>query len=71
MRWATRCNQPANASLRPTAVTKREFELRAGESEIEVKELPDGVPFFTKQFVLRQSGRVVLEVRFEPARGRP
>jgi hypothetical protein len=52
-------------------VTKREFELRAGESEIEVKELPDGVPFFTKQFVLRQCGKVVVEVRFEAAKSRP
>ncbi len=51
--------------------TQREFELRAGASEIEVKELPNGQPFFTKQFVLRQGGRAVVDVRFEAAKGRP
>jgi serine/threonine protein kinase len=47
---------------------KREFELRACGDEIEVKELPDGVPFFTKQFVLRRGGKVVVDVRFEAAK---
>jgi serine/threonine protein kinase len=51
--------------------TNREFELRACEAEIQVKELPDGVPFFTRQFVLRQGGKAIVDVRFEPAKRRP
>ena len=51
--------------------TNRQFELRAGESEIEVRELPNGAPFFTRQFVLRQGGRVFLAVRHEARRDAP
>jgi hypothetical protein len=51
--------------------TERVFELRASEGEIEVKELPNGAHFFTKQFVLRQDGKVVVDVQFETAGGKP
>ena len=51
--------------------TNRQFELRAGESEIEVRELPNGAPFFTRQFVLRQGGKVFLAVRYEARRAAP
>jgi hypothetical protein len=51
--------------------TKREFELRACEGEIEVKELPDGVPFFTREFVLRERGTVIVAVRLDGSKGRP
>jgi WD40 repeat protein len=47
--------------------TQRRFELRPGDYEIEVRELPDGVKLFTKAFTLTRNGKVIVDVRWERA----
>jgi hypothetical protein len=51
--------------------THREFDCRFVNGEIEVREQPNGVPFFTREFVLRQCGKPAVSVRLEiPKRDR-
>jgi formylglycine-generating enzyme required for sulfatase activity len=48
--------------------TKREIEVGAGDQEIEVRERPDGLHFFTKRFTLSRGGTEIVHVREEMAR---
>ncbi|MBI3468526.1 MAG: serine/threonine protein kinase, partial [Planctomycetes bacterium] len=48
--------------------TKRRYELTAGEYEIEVREGPDGLRFFTKKFNITRGGNEVVNVRIEMAK---
>ncbi|MBV9122592.1 MAG: SUMF1/EgtB/PvdO family nonheme iron enzyme [Planctomycetes bacterium] len=50
--------------------TKREVEVRAGDHEIEVRERPDGLHFFTKTFTLSRGGTEIVRVREEMAKAR-
>ncbi len=47
--------------------SKRWFELKAGDYEIEVREMPNGLSFFTKEFKVTRGGKVTINVKLELA----